>query len=1172
MNQMNNSPMGNNFAILASAGTGKTYQLSVRIARLLMLDKVKPNEIIALTFTRAAAAEFYLRTLERLRDAATDKAKHLGICGDASAEGVDQGNPLVLDPKVHTQEKFAAKLRELVLHADQLTLGTLDSFFARLVNQFALELGLETSKPATVSEQQAPALIERAVSVLFDKLEAEGKLGDLGAELTAFSDGKSMANPTEILLGMAKANHDMLTLAPHRQTWGNKEAIWPNGAPAELKVDAPSQLVEADLQKVLTALGRYPLSKSADSENPAYRRDQLTNGFEEVARCTKISAIDPAKFGGFLDKYAAALKHEEPQPFEVKYYSEKVLLSSEELQALRSVVWHLFSMATRSAILRTQALYACLTHFEEAYDRTNRRKGLLSFNDYVTLLSRWPSRPEGDTDEAHQQRIHEAIEEIQFRLDSGLKHWLLDEFQDTGTRQFDVLSRNVDEILQDNEDRSLFVVGDAKQSLYEWRSGNRKLLANLNESIKANGISAELNETRRCSPQVLKMVNSLLSGLETRDLGKYFSKLAAKDWDKNFREQRAHPMAPQTGQAVWVRIMDRIRVDNDPVGTQAEWITGDLERSGVLEAKKGKKTRRLRNGVTCAILVSNNDHAAQIAEQLRSNKIEATDENSVPVVRDNPVTAGLFAILEVTAHPDNGLARGLAWMSPAARPLILGEDGKPAWGKLCRKVADKFVAHGAEAVVDWLASSVKLGEEDEFSAKRLRQFRTIAAEYDLTEQRELEGFIQFAENSHQRDSADSRSVQVLTIHRSKGLEYDLVYLPCLNDQYHKMANVRGNMLYMTPSMAGDLAENPAEAQSLYDERLFRPNWLLAGMNPKVARQIPPLSQALEAIEAEGAYGALCKLYVGMTRAKYRLVMISNILSEKKLKTKQISPKDAEPKVFEITDTHFEHPDNHGGHDFACFLESALRNKAGGEVNCPGDVKSLYAWHDTADTESTAWAEACMASHLAKAKPAPQRRLVQPKVPFKAVIRPDKKKPSNHETTNFFQQQKADGAPAGGKRLGTYVHELFALLGTDLAAFEQKLAKFAVKPGDETTHAAALERIRSCLEDQSIIKLLIEDALGKVLWVERKAVVYDREHDVVTPAVFDRVYIVPGKSALIIDYKTAGNGSDESLKKAYESQMTNYREAIAKLTGLSPDKISCKLIGIFKSRVSVVDVF
>jgi ATP-dependent exoDNAse (exonuclease V) beta subunit len=412
----------------------------------------------------------------------------------------------------------------------------------------------------------------------------------------------------------------------------------------------------------------------------------------------------------------------------------------------------------------------------------------------------------------------------------------------------------------------------------------------------------------------------------------------------------------------------------------------------------------------------------------------------------------------------------------------------------------------------------------------------------------------------------------LTIHRSKGLEYDLVYLPCLNDQYHKMANVRGNMLYLTPSMAGDLAKDPAEVQSLYDERLFRPNWLLAGMNPKVARHIPPLSQALEAIEAEGAYGALCKLYVGMTRAKYRLVMISNILSEKKMKMKLISPKKAEPQVYELANTHFEHPDNNGGHDFACFLESALRNKASEPAKCPGNVASVYAWHDTLDTESTAWAEACIASHLAKAKPAPQRRLVQPKVAFKAVIRPDKKKPSNHETTSFFQQQKADGATAGGKRLGTYVHELFALLGTDLAAFEQKLAKFAVKPGDETTHAAALDRIRSCLEDQSIRKLLIEEAQGKVLWVERKAVVYDREHDVVTPAVFDRVYIVPGKSALIIDYKTAGNGSDESLRKAYEDQMKDYREAIAKLTGIAPENIKCKLIGIFKTRVSAVEVF
>ena len=91
MDQPISSPVGNNFAILASAGTGKTYQLSVRIARLLMLEKVKPNEIIALTFTRAAAAEFYLRTLERLRDAAESDGKYAAAVTAEMARGKVSG-------------------------------------------------------------------------------------------------------------------------------------------------------------------------------------------------------------------------------------------------------------------------------------------------------------------------------------------------------------------------------------------------------------------------------------------------------------------------------------------------------------------------------------------------------------------------------------------------------------------------------------------------------------------------------------------------------------------------------------------------------------------------------------------------------------------------------------------------------------------------------------------------------------------------------------------------------------------------------------------------------------------------------------------------------------------------------------------------------------------------
>jgi ATP-dependent helicase/nuclease subunit A len=1137
---------GPNFAILASAGTGKTYQLSVRIARLLMADKVKPSEIIALTFTRAAAAEFYLRTLERLRDAATDKQKHLAICGDPASDGVDKDNPLTLDPKIHTQQKFAEKLKQLVLNADQLTLGTLDSFFARLVNQFALDLGLETSKPTTVSEQEAPALVEKAVKVLFDRLKNEGQLGALGVELNAYSDGKSMANPAAVLLEMAKANHELLTLAPQEQIWGNQETIWPQGVPSNLQLVGQATFHEADVAKVVKALEAYPLNKN---RKDTYRQEAIKS-FLKVTHLKKVSDADDKWLSGFLARYTPALKTED-KPFSVTHRGETVVFDPAATAAVRNILSVLFSWAVQSALRRTQALHACLTAFEQAYDKENRRKGLLSFSDYVTLLSQWPATIENESAEEHMKRIHDAITEIQFRLDSGLKHWLLDEFQDTGTRQYDVLSRNVDEVIQSTEGKSLFVVGDAKQSLYEWRSGNRKLLENLNRRIAANGISAELNQTRRCSPQVLQMVNELLHGLTERDLGKYFSVLAAKDWDKNYRTQIAHPEAPQQGQSLWVRIKSPL-ADEDPVGTQAKWIADDLAKSQLLEPAAGDKSRRLRDGVTCAILVSKNDDAAVIAEELRSLKIEATDEDSVSVIRDNPVTAGLFAILEATVHPDNGLACGLAWMSPTSRGLLANTEGKPAWGSKCREVAVKFAADGAEAVVDWLAGTVKLGPEDEFAAKRLRQFRSIAADYDQTGRRDLEDFIRFADGAQLRDSADSRSIQVLTIHRSKGLEYDLVYLPCLNDSYHKMAKARGNLLYQTPAMiAGENAHSFGN-ESTYDESLFRPNWLLAGMNSQIARHIEPLANAIEALEAEGAYGSLCKLYVGMTRAKYRLVMISNKLSDE-------------------SESEFENPEKHGGHDFAKFLESSLR-KMNPEKPCTSEVTSVYAWYNAPDVESYAWSKACLESHASKphGMKSPQEEAVIPQ--FKAVIRPNKRPPSDPDEEQKQARWKKAGNGPKGKKFGTYVHELFALLDADIDEFRKALSRATPKTGEEAIHAEAMRRIEQCLKDPQIYDLLIHQAQGKKVWVERKAIIYKHESDFANPAVFDRVYIQPGKSALIIDYKTAGEETNQQLREDYLKQMTGYRETISKLTGISIENIHCKLIGLLKDRVTIVEVF
>ncbi|NBX01512.1 hypothetical protein EBR11_03155 [bacterium] len=111
-----------NTSILASAGTGKTFQLSDRIIALLASGQVKHDEIAALTFTRAAAAEFIIKVVAKLKDAASDEKKHRALC-----------ERLGLSPEKYTQKHFCEMLRQALYASNRVTMGTLDSFFAKLV-------------------------------------------------------------------------------------------------------------------------------------------------------------------------------------------------------------------------------------------------------------------------------------------------------------------------------------------------------------------------------------------------------------------------------------------------------------------------------------------------------------------------------------------------------------------------------------------------------------------------------------------------------------------------------------------------------------------------------------------------------------------------------------------------------------------------------------------------------------------------------------------------------------------------------------------------------------------------------------------------------------------------------------------------------------------------------
>ena len=114
--------------ILASAGSGKTYALTNRFVELLA-SGAKPERIAALTFTRKAAGEFFDEILKKLAGAARDDAVAKRLAAEIGVPALRAAD-------------FLRLLRGMTDAMHRLSLGTLDSFFARVVRAFPLELGL----------------------------------------------------------------------------------------------------------------------------------------------------------------------------------------------------------------------------------------------------------------------------------------------------------------------------------------------------------------------------------------------------------------------------------------------------------------------------------------------------------------------------------------------------------------------------------------------------------------------------------------------------------------------------------------------------------------------------------------------------------------------------------------------------------------------------------------------------------------------------------------------------------------------------------------------------------------------------------------------------------------------------------------------------------------------
>lgn len=756
---MSHFPLGHQM-ILASAGSGKTHDLTTRYLTL-MAAGVAPERIIALTFSRKAAGEFFSRILSRLARAAGD-AQEAAALDRAMREQERwhlswQGKVGESLRPVLTQESATGLLVELVGRLHLLTLGTMDRFFIRMARSFALELGL--GGDFRILDPQMETRTRRRI---YDQLfqPTPGMRAAQEEFVAAFqhaTQGKEGVSLVKDLDRFIDDYNQYFVEARGEELWGRREVIWKDGGSPR---DPGCTLAEAAARTLeFLDSGKHLLTLPQVEALKVYPQEMLVHTPFNVLKkskpiLTKLCEVYPAMQDG------SAM---------VMLARKKVALGVPLCALLLDVVdAHNFGEFEAGRI-QVQGIWSVLNQYDQQYDSMVRRQGQLSFSDVQQLLS-------GDLAESEDAGTFAISRELlEFRLDAQFDHWMLDEFQDTNGRQWGILENLINEVLQDDGgERTFFAVGDSKQSIHMWRGSDPDLMMRLLQRYESHISTVSKAVSWRCAPAVLSLVNALLgnrSALESL----LPAGTVAKAWD--FEEHKPAPVSENL-----------LGFSEVMVVPKREGAAGEDDDLQVI-AERILEIQPLRRGLTCAVLVLTNTQALEVAEYLReATGCSVACETDASVTDSDAACMGLLDLLRLAAHPGNSFARRHLEMSPwkSVAVRLLGVEAD-AIAKAAIWIGEELSRGGVAAVVrTWVESlSEVVPELPDYSRERLNDLTSLALDFDAEGTRDLDEYITLAEEKTMRESVSADSIQVLTAFKAKGLEWDIVFVAGLDSQ--KMA-------------------------------------------------------------------------------------------------------------------------------------------------------------------------------------------------------------------------------------------------------------------------------------------------------------------------------------------------------------------------------------------------
>lgn len=786
----------------ASAGTGKTKVLTDRVLRLLLprddgTTGTDPHRILCLTFTKAAASEMALRINEKLGEWAI-------MSDDKLREKLQR-----LMHRTPTAEDMTTARRLFASVVDTpggLKIMTIHSFCQSVLSRFPLEAGISPHFQVMDDGQAREILESAADQILLQARQGQDENSDLSDALKRLALSLNEQDFSQLIKQLCAETQQLRDLQKNEKDI--KAAIWKvlGLQPSDTKQDMQSLLCEganeAALRDVCRIVAEHGTAKETEKgialqtwlDSDINTRIEMFDDYKSIFLTQKETIQARLLTKACIEASPAALDTMHAE-------AERILNGIDKIRSLETAQQSYDAMLIGLEIMIR-------------YETAKKAQGLMDYNDLIIKTK-------------DLLKTKDMSPWVLYKLDGGIDHVLIDEAQDTNPEQWEIIANLCDDFFSgigqnDRNDRTIFTVGDEKQSIYSFQRAAPEEFSRMRDEFAAKIAQAErafsqesMDISFRSTPTVLELVDAVFDDPHvSKGLG--LDPVTHQSWRRGQEGSTTlwpviSPPKTEETATPWAPPVTREETHTPPhimAGHIGDTIKGWLDDKKILESKG----RPITPGDIMVLVRTRTSFVAQLVRALKTRNIPVSGIDRM-VLGNELVVWDMLSLAQFALLPEDDLTLACILKSPfiglddqSLEDLSMGRPGS-LWAQVKQhspKVNDKDIA-------TWLKKLIKAAPQmhpyeffahilhgncpaDEISGKRaiikrlgedaldpLEEFLNSCLSFEKNNTPDLQEFLVWIEKENleiKREMEEAGGhVRIMTVHGSKGLQAPIVFLP-----------------------------------------------------------------------------------------------------------------------------------------------------------------------------------------------------------------------------------------------------------------------------------------------------------------------------------------------------------------------------------------------------------